>query len=272
MFKANSLRVPAPRLFAASIHGLRNYSGPLAKSYAALTSPISVFWAHKVPLSAKYASALITTALGATHIHPSTIITLGPPGLAAAYFLYRRFENLRYKNLLKLVKNTQYTEDGDNKTVLIHKYDPADGKNVMAGIENEFDSFRSQIMPIIRNRLVEYVTETDRNGTQSRVAQSLLDTNKQVGVHVDEDPETFVTLKAESEHEGVFPKFISFSVPYFTSRNVALRKRLGTLQVSMLEITGPENEALDLDSNVTEYRLAIQAWPYSMFSQPERIH
>ncbi|OBA23168.1 hypothetical protein METBIDRAFT_36323 [Metschnikowia bicuspidata var. bicuspidata NRRL YB-4993] len=245
----------------------RNFSGPLVKSYAALKTPMSVFWAQNVPLTAKYASALVATAVGITHIHPNTCITVGPPALAAAYFLYRRHEHAQYKSLLALVKPEKGSALED-KTVKIQNYNAADEANVLAGIENEYDSFRSQIIPVVRSKLVEYAMEMDREGKPSKITQQLLDENKQIVVHVDEDPETFVTLKAESEHEGFFPVFVSFSVPCFTSRNVKLRRRLGTLQVSMLEMKGEDSES----ETFKEYRLAIQAWPYMMFSKSERVY
>ncbi|GEQ69181.1 hypothetical protein JCM33374_g2852 [Metschnikowia sp. JCM 33374] len=263
-----SLRFAPSVGYTAPCIWYRNYSGPSVKSYSALTSPLSVWWAQKVPNTVKLASALMTTAVGVTHIHPNTAVTLGPPSLALAYFVYRRMEHAKYRDSLGPVQKHSSGEESLN-TVTIQDYDEADEANVLAGIENEFDSFRSQIVPVVRNKLLEYVIESGRNRSESPIVHSLLDENQQVGVHVEEDPETFVTSKAESETEGFFPTFISFSVPYFTSRNIKSRKRLGTLQVSMLEVL---REDADTDASACkEYKLAIQAWPYKMFSKPERI-
>ena len=263
--KRTILRFGPRNMAHLACFGARLYSGPLVKSYTPLTTPFSLWWAQNVPLTAKYASALITTAVAATHVHPNTIVTLGPPTLALSYFIYRRFEHKRYRDLLRLVQTLQNDDSLAENAVCIKHYDEADPANVMAGIENEFDSFRSQILPVIRSKFVDHVMEYEQSGSESAVVKSVLDENKQMLVYVEEDPETFVTLKAESAEEGFFPKFITFSVPYFTSRNIKTRKRLGVLQISMLELKSEEDE---LDK---KYRLAIQAWPHGMFSKSERI-
>lgn len=233
--------------------GIRCGEPPL-KSYLPLKNPVSLMWAKQVPLPLKYGSGLVATALVLTQFHPNTVGTVAPPILVAGYWLNRQVNERAYQNLLSLI-------GPDSPRAIIKKYDESDVNNVLKGIENEYDHFTAQLFPQVEKILVDKIIDDAR---QNR-AGTLIDENNQVKVHLGESAETFVTLEAEvGEEDGAFLSFISLSIPFYSSGDKSNRRRLGVLQVALLEDSSGE-------SPKTEYKIAIQLWPFRMFLRPEQI-
>lgn len=246
----------------------RAFSGPPVKSYNAFKSPLSLAL-QRVPPVAKYFSGILTAALGMTHLHPNTVVTVGPPIAVLGFFAYRRFQHAQYLKLVALVKPQNGWADQDWK-VRIQNYDETDVQNVLSGIENQYDNFHVQVMELVEKRIVDYVVQRERTGAISPVISLLLDENKQVVVHLG-DPETYVSLRAEAPNEESMEKarieeatelvdLIRFSVPFYSSGNTKLRKRLGVAEVTLMQVPGTE-------SAYTDYRVCIELTLYKMFSR-----
>lgn len=226
-------------------------------------------------------------ALGLTHIHPDVLITVTPPALGSAYMLYRRNEKKNYNELLGMaLLRVQDTL----AVVNVPQYDETDIKLALKGIDSEFDYFLSVVLPKIEGRIVDYLVKVELEGKLAQELKELIDENGQVNVHLSSSPETFVSLKAEypgrnldldlgvnpennhqtvyeSAETPIFSKFISFSVALYDSKDTIVRKRLGAIQVSMLQDPRSEN---DQKKNVTtseKYHVGIKFWPYAAHAQ-----
>lgn len=223
-------------------------------SYAPLKLPPRVWWCH-VPIVAKYGLGLVASAAGLTHLHPNTIGTVGPPLAVAGYFLWRRRQRQQYRSVLAFAQT--------GRSFRLRPYDELDVNNVLSGIENAYDHFRSQVMPELETRIVDHAV-----ASSGHAAAVLLDQNRQISLHL-KDPETFVSLRAPPDTRD--RALVTFSVPYFSARTHG--KRLGTAQVAMVE-EEPEqsgNEQEGEETNKVVYRMAVQLWPYKFFSRPERV-
>lgn len=242
---------------------VRAYSGPL-KTYSVFKNPLSVLWARSVPNATKYFSGILATAWGLTHIHPNSIITVGPPALIAGYYIFRRREHAKYLDLVNLVKPVDDKWDDNKWNIRLNKYNEADIDNVLAGIENEFQHFTTQAIGAAERKIVDYAVENA--GSENSATCQLLDENNQVLVHLDNLPETFVKLKADvSSDKDEFVEFVKMTVPYYNSKDLTHRKRLGVAEISMLQVPGGEEE------KHSDYRLGIRLWPYKFFLKGEVV-
>lgn len=241
---------------------VRFQSTPLIKSYSAWKSPISFFWATRIPTIAKAFSGCLAAALSLTHIHPDILITVTPPLAGAGYFLWRKIERLRFNDAVALAtRNT--TENGK---ISVPVYDESDLDLALKGIDSEYGYFLSVVLPKVERQLVDFVIE---HHDDTMALQSMIDENGQVNVCLGTTPETFVTLKAENPLENgeenlrttvsdvSFSKFIVFSIPLYDTKDPLTRNRLGVLQVSMLECES------DIDDKCNIFNMGVRLWPYT---------
>lgn len=261
-----SRRVPLLRGFGLRL-STRNVSSAPIKSYSGLKTPASLIWHHHIPPTAKYFGGILAAAATISHVDPNTLVTLAPPVAVAGYFVGRRINHANYMRLLDLVRPRDasgWADDGEK--VRVWAYDEEDIATAVRGIENQYQHFQEQIVQLVENRVVDYVVEQEQEGEKTAVTRALLDENKQVAVHMGAAFETFVTLQADvvdSDGTAAVVEFVRCSVPYYSSKNLQLRQRLGVAEVSLLQVPGVE------ESQYCDYKIWIDLTPYGFFKNSE---
>lgn len=243
------------------------------KSYTGLKNPASLIWHHHLPSTAKYFSGILAAAATISHVHPNTLVTIVPPVAVAGYFAARRINHANYVQLLALVRPRDAAEWADDDAkVRVWRYKEEDVATVLRGIENQYEHFQEQIVELVEQRVVDYVAAREQEGHETAVTRALLDENKQVAVHVAATFETFVSLQADvvnSEGNGAVVEFVRCSVPYYSSKNIQLRRRLGVAEVSLLQVPDKSGEATSELADYTDYKIWIDLTPYGFFSKCE---
>lgn len=238
------------------------------KSYSGLKNPAALWWHHRLLPTAKYFSGILVAAATISHVHPNTIATIGPPVAVAGYFAARRINHLNYLRLLALVRPKDASEwADDNSKIRVFPYNEEDIATAVRGIENQYEHFQEQIVQLVEQRVVDYVVAQEQEGRETPVTKSLLDENKQVAVHVGQSFETFVSLQADvvdSEGNGAVAEFVRCSVPYYSSKNLQLRRRLGVVEISLVEVPQQAEE-----TGYTDYKIWVDVTPYGFFGRPE---
>lgn len=241
----------------------RSYSAP-SKRYTGFRLPGSLF-IHKVPAPAKWFSGFVATALSLTHLHPDTLITLGPPVLIGGYFAYRRINHQKYLHLIAQVVPKTSAEWSDDRYIFrIQSYDESDVRNVLNGYDNKYQHFMAQVVPLIEERLKDVVELQQRQQKQHTL---FMDSAGQFRVNLG-PIETFVTSKAEvpsetDDGEDV-AEFITMLAPLWSSREQKDKKRVATLEVSMLKCptSAPQGETDD-------YRVSVGFVPFKFLAKAE---
>lgn len=252
----------------------RNYSSlPPRKSYHANLSPISLLWNTKVSPTFKYCSLIAILSISMSHIHPNIIVTVGPPVLLGSWYLYSKWMKLQYATETeKLIPKSKKEFNSKDNDIIIKKYNEAEISNVLNGIDNEFDNFKRQVVDIIERRIIDYIisNEDQRNDMFSL----FIDENKQVSIKLSEnDIETFILLSASvpdfdsiedneaslSQSERKFQDFIKLSLPFFSSKDTSNRKRLGTIECYLLEMSNTQ------ETDHIKYKILIEISPYKWF-------
>ncbi|CAK7918851.1 hypothetical protein CAAN3_25S00716 [[Candida] anglica] len=224
---------------------VRNYSAP-RQSLLTTTSPITKFY-HSISPSYKYFSIFLLIAATIRHVHPNTLITAGPPVAIGSYYAYRHYHQsyLYKRELLKVYPSTTDKANDTNNQIQIQPYDESDINNVLNGVENEFDSFKSQLLPLLEKKLVDYAILHDN-------PMGIFMNEDQVSSRLSSDLETFIVLPIrenllpyneftrdqllnETNTSIRFSKFIKFSLPFFSGRDTTSRKRLATVEVYLLQ-------------------------------------
>lgn len=220
-----------------SLRGLRHvHTGPPIKTYGALNSRLKLWWS-KVPATARYGSVVVGLALSVVHLHPNTLVTLGPPVAVGVWFAYLKFRQWQFQKAYDKIKPV--SEDDwlrPHLRVKVKPYDESDLANVAKGIDNEYDNLRVQVFEHVERRILDHVSEVH-------------DAVHPKFVHDDQfvmnlgDVETFVTIKVVVLDEVV--SFVKMSVPYFADREKTHRQ--GVVEVYLLE-----------DPSTEEYRMVVE--------------
>lgn len=242
------------------------------KLYGCLNTPVSLAWHKKTPPKAKYFLAILAAAAAIYHIHPDTIITLGPPTAIGWYFLARR---INHKYYLKLVNEAKLLP---TQNVKIPKYDETSVENVLRGINSEIDHFKKNVLKIVEQHMVDYVARQHAEGKISGVISALLDANNQVQLRLDPDFETLVLLQAEDGDAIV--DFVKFSVPYYAGKEKDSR-RVGVAEVTMLGVSedaeiNETNEAEESEhekeaEESREWRMLIRLCTFRQFGRASEV-
>lgn len=249
---------------------VRCYSGPPLKRYTGFKNTPSLIWHTQIPAAAKLFGGVLAGAATFIHTHPNTLVTLGPPIAVALYFLHQRADHRQFQRLLSHVKplNSSGWEDESSK-IRVWNYDEADIRNVVRGIEDQYQHFQKQVLQLTENRIVDYVIERESLLNTSSLISSLMDENNQVMVHLGELPETFITSKADVvTPDGLesLAEFVNFSVPLYSSKNTKKRNRWGIAEVSLLAV--PEvPEGLPYQ----DYRISIRLTPHNLKAKTENV-
>lgn len=263
MFRNIPLRhTPNLRSFLKSqLQTLRSYLGPPVKSYHGLRTPLALLWARSPPQT-KVFGGLALLGLAIANLHPNTIITLGPPLGVGAWFARSRYERTEYFRLVRQIQpsSPEEFEDSDQR-IRIARYNEEDVNLVLEGFDNQFQYFKKQVLDLVEKRIVDYIAMSESTPhTMSKVIKPLIDENKQVTVHLGSDVETFVTTKAEvpAFSDDTIVEFTKLSVPYYNSNNAQRRKRLGIVEVSLLEI--PQEMAQFQDFRIGVKLVQYKQW------------
>lgn len=239
----------------------QKYSNPSRLSYVANKSYISLIWNNLIPQPLKLTCLVASGIVTFVNVHPRYYITLGPPVGLLGFFGYQKYRHWQYH---KAVSKLDVTKWQDNEIIRIAKYDEKSLDNVIMGIDNQYDSLRRQIIQLVEQRIIEYILE---HGVEDEITRSFISDDNQFNVHLPElEIESWVTtnVKLEKNNDTV-SEFIMLSVPYYDSKNVHTRKRLGVVLIYLLQIPQQEH------SSFIDYKIGIEVtrlrWinPQSLF-------
>lgn len=257
----------------SNISSARYYTLPPRKSYNANRTAIQLYLS-RVPSAAKYFGGVILSAYSLIHLHPNTIITLGPPIGLGSYYLYKRWmRKQRNAQILKIIPPNKSEFQKIDDRIRIKAYDETDVYNVLNGMENQYDHFKRQVIEITERKIIDHVMLN----TEASNSSLFIDKNQQVSINVDENEiETFIKTKipipasfiSEEETTDVNESktqlnMVKLSIPFYSNKDVKTRKRMGIFEVYLLELpadeTAQKNQYLD-------YKIYIEVTPYSVFS------
>jgi hypothetical protein len=221
-----------------------------------------------VPLTAKYFGAIGITAFTLTHVHHDVLLTLGPPVVIGGYFAYKWYHRRQ------IAIETGKVLHHDLDTIRVARYDESDISNVMKGLENQFDHFKANVVDVLEQKIADYVVEQKSNDTPSKIVPYFTD-GDQITINMrPNELETFIMTKLPPQdsttddapiYSGDMIDFIKLSLPFYSSKDKAIRKRLGVIQVYLLE-SPQESE------KYIEYKICIEVVPYSGgFAAPLRV-
>ncbi|CAH2355610.1 hypothetical protein CLIB1423_29S01090 [[Candida] railenensis] len=257
---------------------VRHYSSlpPRASLHSDL-SPVSIFWHQRFPTAYKYFSLVVASAGTLRYIHPNTLITIGPPLAVGSWFIYKWYKHsYSYKReIAKIYPKSTLEASDPNNQILMKPYDEASVENVLNGIEDEFDSFKTQILPLIESKLIDYAIL--KNNNPLGIFKRREDGNdEQLTCKLGDDFETFIVLPLIDKYlpyneyqrdlmestEGriEFDKFIKFSVPFYSSKDSTTRKRLATVEVYLLQ-------HVNTDSENQLYKISVELVKYGSFNR-----
>ncbi|EDK46921.1 hypothetical protein LELG_05102 [Lodderomyces elongisporus NRRL YB-4239] len=263
------------------------YKGPVRPSLVANKTYPILIWNNIIPYQAKYLTAFGASILSFIKIHPLVLITLGPPICIGSYFLYKWLYNkLVNKEAKKAVggipPNMNEISIKDQLIIsplLIVKilpYDETQLYNLQHDIDNEYQSFTTQVVDLIEQRIIEFVSR-NKLGMELNLNLDLLDLNldslneknsilsdfiidgSQLNVHIFPDQiETFTTTTADLSKaynipgtEGFPCRFVKLLVPYFSERDVAKRKRLGVISAWLINLGDKDDSQWSMVINVS---------------------
>ncbi|EGV64281.1 hypothetical protein PSN45_004036 [Yamadazyma tenuis] len=228
---------------------LRFLSNPPRKSFVSSKTPFSYWWFEKVSVNIKYGFGLLASAIAVANVHPNILVTVGPPVGMASYWIYGRLVEKQYQLESKVILPLTYDElmNGKN-TIEINQYDEADVENVLNGIENQFDSFREQVLKLVDKHIKDSVQQDDK---------LLLDTNGQINYKFG-SIENFIVSKAKVQFDELKEplEFIKFAMPI---KIQGVRK--GVVEVYLLKLPEPE-ETPDKPKVVDSYKMRLAITPY----------
>ncbi|KAK6199428.1 uncharacterized protein RJT21DRAFT_3225 [Scheffersomyces amazonensis] len=244
---------------------------PPRKSYQANTTGLSLLWNKIIPINVKYFTGIGLFAFSLIHIHPNVLVTVVPPILVGGYFGYRKYIRWIHKiSSEKLLKT--YSKNSKDDKIQIKKYDESELSNVLKGIENEFDSFKVQLVDIIERRLLDQIIKSrDPQLTRLFIEQS--QESEQVSININaNDVETWITSKVNVPGEddlsdiSILSNFFKFSLPFYSSKDINHRKRLGVIQVYLVEVPTDDDSLI-----YNEYQIGIEVTPYSWLTSSKSI-
>ncbi|RLV91434.1 hypothetical protein JA1_003890 [Spathaspora sp. JA1] len=211
------------------LKALRVHTLPPRSSYIVSNTYPLLIWNNIIPYKAKFFAGLGIVALSIKNLHPNTIISCLPPLSIGSYFGYKRFRYLQYQNNSKLANE-------NCGVVRFEKYDESRIENVLQGIENEYDSLTRQIVDVVEQRVIEHVAE-DKDEQVSK----LFVHDDQFSMYVfPTEVETWITTEVKVDQDVV--KFIKMSMPFYSNRDVEIRKRLGVVTVYLRQVPNSEYE------------------------------
>lgn len=217
-----------------------------------------------MPLTAKYFGVVGLTAYTLTHVSHEMMFTLGPPLLVAGYFGYKWYHQRLWKTETGKIMNK------DVDIVRIRSYDETEVANVLQGLDSQFDHFKRNIIDVVERKIIDYVVQQKSNEQDGEV-EKLFINGDQISININENElETFVVLKIvppEFPKQEVYSNdlvdFIKLTLPFYSSKNTRSRKRLGIIQVYLLE--NPQDDRL-----FHEYNMEIEIVP-TRFISPKSI-
>lgn len=223
---------------------IRHYSPP-RKLYFANVNPIMKWWNSTVPYQLKYFLGLGGLAWALSNVHYDIWITGGPPVAAALYFGYKYYHKKTMESNLAMV------DHDDTFKFHLAQYDELLVDNVLRGIENEYDYFRTQVLQLLQDQIREAVV-SDPELTMGHFFLK----SGQLAIHLG-DIDLFVFTNAPvPDKEYQTREFIKFSLPFYTSKAKTIQR--GVVEVYLLETSRLEGEA--------HYNAAIDVRPYKVNS------
>ncbi|KAI3406547.2 hypothetical protein KGF56_000679 [Candida oxycetoniae] len=227
------------------------YNGPVRNSYVVNKTYLQLVWNNYIPYQLKYLSLFGTGILTLIKVHPSILLTLGPPMGLGAYYLKRNLTKLfRQRQIGQIQSSKVDVQMGTldkpisaSEIVKILPYDESQLYNVERGIENEYDSLREQIVDLVEQRIVEYIS-LNPDSTTREPMRDFISNESQFNINVFSNQVETWTSTLIHPNRQVEPTdnvsdlklFINLSVPYYSSRNVNTRKRLGVISVFLMKL------------------------------------
>lgn len=217
-----------------------------------------LIWNNLIPYPLKLTTVIGSGILTFINYHPKYYITLGPPILGFGYFGYIKFRKNQYNQAINKLNIDEKWKDAE--IIRIEKYDESSIKNIINGINNLYDSIRVQIIELVEKRIIEYIFQT--NDKNNMILKGFILENDQININISNDEiESWITSNVKIKESNELLKFIKFSVPYYDSKTIETRKRLGVILVYLLEIP-IENDNL----NYIDYKIGIEITPISWFN------
>ncbi|CAI5759102.1 unnamed protein product [Candida verbasci] len=167
-------------------------------------------------------------AISFINIHPNVLLSIIPPLSILGYFGNKIFHRWQYEINVKIIGTTAKSDE----IVSIEPYDETSMKNVLDGIDNEFEYLKSKILPIVNSRIIDYIS---KNGTNEITKPLIVDSQFNINIF-ENDIENWITSSIKINGEN--HQFIKFSLPYYNDKNRS--KRLGVMQVFLLKLKQEE--------------------------------
>lgn len=249
------------------LHGSKRHSSNVIRnSYKANLSPIGTIWNTKVPTSFKYFLSMGVSALTVINLSHEILITLAPPLGIMTFYAYKKRRTHEFKReSAKIVPSTMEDYFSKENKVRIKRYHESAMENLEAGIENEYDNFKFQLVELTMSRILDFLSLGERNHSLYKM---MIDENQQFSIKLNKDDiETFTVLYlplSNLEDEGAIEEksgtFIKFSMPFYSSSNVDTARKNGTVEVYLLEVKS--------DEAFIDYNIKIVITPYRWLIRP----
>lgn len=226
-----------------TVIGVRWVLGPPRKLYFGDCTPVQRWWHQQVPQQIKYFAGLASVAWAIANVHYDYLVSFVPPVSIGGYFGYKWWHRKVFGDNLVVV------DKPDMPRVKMAQYDELLVTNVLRGIENEFDYYRVQLLELLTRQVTEYVaTNPDLAIGKMFLRQGQFNVN--FG-----DMETFVFVNAPVPDQAYTTReFIKYSVPFYSSKTVETRARVGVAEVYLLEVNRSQL--------FVEYNVAVDIRPY----------
>lgn len=246
----------------------KQYTNTPRSSYVVNKTYPQLIWNNLIPQPLK-----ITTVIGAgiltfINYHPKYYVTIGPPLGLLGYFGYVKYRKYQYDQAVKRLGITKWEK---SEMIRIAKYDESCIENVLVGIDNLYDSIRRQTIQLVEQRIIEYIFQngSNRDNIDNEIlSKGFVLENDQFNINIPEQEiESWITTNVKLEGSDELLRFIKFSVPYYDSKTVETRKRLGVVLVYLLEIPSENVDKTDF----TDYKIGIEITPLSWF-RPKSVY
>ncbi|KAI5955088.1 hypothetical protein KGF54_001649 [Candida jiufengensis] len=244
-----------------------------------------LIWNNYIPSNLKIFSVIGTGIIGFIKLNPNVWITLGPPIAIGTFYMNKYIKHRIYLNNVSTVLPEVHTIDDKDQNVIIEEnlkaetalpslfkpteivkilpYDESQIYNLKYEIDNQYDSLRKQIIDLIEKRIKESILLSQNSTDQVCSIMNEFMEDDQFNININENEiESWITSKVKlpsSKDESNLKQFIKLSFPYYSSKTVKDRKRIGTLAIYLIKINETDWK-IDIEINKLGWFNSESVW------------